>query len=251
MPSRIDANLPAEFELKHRIAGAVILVFFAVIALPAILNGSPSDAEIEAEQGLSEPMASRSDDFVSRIIPIGPTTVTGADPVPLPPEPEIEFVNEPADSIPLSDVEPQPVVEVQTKIMSPEVPEASPAGKSTEQSLVKIPTVTEPTVEPKPAAPEPVTVVVVEKTKTSIEPVVTRGWVVRVGTFSVSKNALRILQELRAKGFNASSTKISTTSGASATRVWVGPVAERVQAARLRTDIERKTGEKGLITAYP
>ena len=251
MVSRIDANLPAEFELKHRITGAVILVFIAVIALPAILNGSPSDVEFEAEQGLSEPMASRSDNFVSRIIPIGPTTITGADPVPLLPEPDIEFESGPIESAEDGGVELQPVVEVETKILSRATPEPPKVEKSAEQPSAEKPIVGEPTMAPKPAVSEPATVAVVEKIKTSIEPAVTRGWVVRVGTFSVSENASRILQELRAKGFRASSTKINTASGGSATRVWVGPVADRVEAARLRSDIERKTGEKGLITAYP
>ena len=44
--------------------------------------------------------------------------------------------------------------------------------------------------------------------------------------------------------------KIKTKKGV-ATRVWVGPYAKRVQAARVRTRIERVTGEKGLITPYP
>ncbi len=251
MASPIDANLPAEIELKHRITGALILVFIAVIVLPAILNGSPSDATSEAEQGLSEPMASRSDDFVSRIIPIGPTTVTGSDPVPLPAEPDIEFATDPVGSAADGGVEPQPVVEIETTILSRATPAPPKAEISAAQPSAEKSTIADPTLAPKPVASEPTTVAVVEKTKTSIEPAVTRGWVVRVGTFSVSENASRILQELRAKGFLASSTKINTASGGSVTRVWVGPVAERVQAARLRSDIERKTGEKGLITAYP
>jgi DedD protein len=196
-------------------------------------------------------MASRSDDFVSRIIPIGPTTVTGADPVPLYPEPDIEFATEPVESAADGGVEPQPVVEIETKILSRATPEPPKAEPSAERPSAEKSIVAQPIVAPKPAVSEPTTVAVVEKTKTSVEPAVTRGWVVRVGTFSVSENASRILQELRAKGFRASSTKINTASGSSATRVWVGPVAERVQAARLRNDIERKTGEKGLITAYP
>lgn len=92
-----------------------------------------------------------------------------------------------------------------------------------------------------PAQPE-----VKQEVKSKAEP----GWVVRVGTFAKQGNAERVMKRLQQAGFKPSTTKISTDNG-SATRVWIGPYAQRVEAARMRKRINQVTGGEAYIAAYP
>ncbi len=79
---------------------------------------------------------------------------------------------------------------------------------------------------------------------------VERGWVVRIGTFANAANVKKLLVDLESKGFMPDSESIETSKGM-ATRIWIGPYERRVDAARTRTQLEQKTGEPGLITAFP
>lgn len=76
------------------------------------------------------------------------------------------------------------------------------------------------------------------------------GWVVRVGTFAKKSNADRVMKRLQQAGFEPSTTKIDTDNG-SATRVWIGPYAQRVEAARMRKRVNQVTGGEAYIAAYP
>ena len=77
------------------------------------------------------------------------------------------------------------------------------------------------------------------------------GWVVRVGTFGRADNASRLVDILKEKGFSGRTSLSKTKSGKTLTRVWVGPFTDRQIATRELTRIERSTGEKGFVTAYP
>ena len=191
-----------------------------MVVLPWILGG-PGPQSSSAQEPVSgqEPGADNTKVFVSRITPIGGAT---------PPV--------------LSVAKQEPKAPVRTGISGsnpPQTTDSRPAAPAADKAP-----------EPKPAAtttapaPEP-------KTQTAkATPALTRGWVVRIGTFSQIENANRVQATLREKGFRPSSGKIKTNKGV-ATRVWVGPYAKRVEAARVRARIERVTGEKGLITPYP
>ncbi len=82
------------------------------------------------------------------------------------------------------------------------------------------------------------------------QPSVDQGWIVQVGTFADRANSERVLADLRKAGFEPATSTVKTNKG-EALRVWVGPFAQRVQAARVRTRIEQTLGYNGLITAYP
>lgn len=72
------------------------------------------------------------------------------------------------------------------------------------------------------------------------------GWVVRVGTFAQQANVDRVVERLRKAGFDPSTTKL-----ANATRVWLGPFSQRVEAARMRTRVRQIIGGEAYIAAYP
>ncbi len=76
------------------------------------------------------------------------------------------------------------------------------------------------------------------------------GWVVRVGTFAKQDNVERVVKRLQQAGFEPSTTNVKTDRG-SVTRVWIGPYAKRVEAARMRTRVRQVTGGEGYIAAYP
>lgn len=80
--------------------------------------------------------------------------------------------------------------------------------------------------------------------------VLERGWVVQVGTFKNLDNVKKITDKLKSSGFVASTSPVKTDSG-EATRVWVGPFAARVEAARTKTRIKQKVGTEGIIVVYP
>lgn len=118
--------------------------------------------------------------------------------------------------------EPQAVTPVKTKSGGTEVSKAAPPPKP----------------KPKPKAEPAITA--------KGEP----GWVVRVGTFAKTENVERVVQRLKQAGFEPSTTKLKTDKG-SVTRVWIGPYAQRVEAARMRTRVKQVTGGEGYIAVYP
>ena len=150
--------------------------------------------------------------FVSKITPIG-----GSTPKPMAKEPQADqdgsVESKTSEGEPVTSVEPQ-VSKVETQ---PEPkPEPQPAPKPTQE---------------KKASPEP-------------------GWVVRVGTFAKADNTKRVMERLRQAGFDPSTTKVKTDNG-SVTRIWIGPYAQRVEAARMRNRVKQVTGGDAFIAAYP
>ncbi|MEH6566073.1 MAG: SPOR domain-containing protein [Halopseudomonas sp.] len=81
-------------------------------------------------------------------------------------------------------------------------------------------------------------------------PAVAAGdWVVQLGSFSTASNAQGLSETLRSQGYNAYTHSV-TVQGSSITRVYVGPVASREAANRLRDELASKRGTKGLVVAY-
>ena len=73
------------------------------------------------------------------------------------------------------------------------------------------------------------------------------GWVVRVGTFSKQDNVTAVSKKLAQKGFEAHHTQLSTGVG-TATRIWLGPYADRADAKNVSKLIKSITGEDGYVT---
>jgi len=204
----------SEFDLKKRLLGALILIGFGVVVLPALLGGNDPQSSADESQ-LTPSLESKV--FVSKIIPIGGETPQPM-PKPLLPKPQGGLTESPAP-------EPDQVVPVQPAVTAKKVAKADPPAT------------------PK-HAPKPENKAV---TRAINEP----GWVVRVGTFIRKDNANRVVKRLQQAGFSPSTTKVKTKKGP-ATRVWVGPYEKRVEAARIRTRVQQVTGgEQGYIAAYP
>jgi len=78
------------------------------------------------------------------------------------------------------------------------------------------------------------------------------GWVVQVGVFTDKNGAEKVVKDLSSKGFTPSTSTVDTNRGkGTGTRVWLGPFAQRVDAAKTKTRLTERTGEPGFIRAYP
>lgn len=195
--------------MKQRLVGAVILVSLAVIFIPMLLDG-------EQEGGM--PM------FGSNV----------------PDNPDYRF--EPLE-IPLEPVEPIP--EEKPRLI--DKPEPSEAESVTEEKPTDEPeeTPAPPAKEASPdEAPAPVT--------TEAEPQTEGrqvGWVVQVGSFSSSQNALALRDKLRNKGFTAFVEKLKT-DGKIIYRVRIGPELKRKDAEAQLDRLQRQMQMKGIVMGH-
>ncbi|MFA5679611.1 MAG: SPOR domain-containing protein [Pseudomonas sp.] len=127
-----------------------------------------------------------------------------------------------------------------------------------------VPEIPQPSVEPLPAAPEPVpdvalieppTQVVTPTPAPTAEPAptpaaaATGGWVVQQGSFSSQSNAESFRQTLAGQGYNAY-VRAGQTDGKSIVRVYVGPLSTREAATRIRDELARRHKSKGLVVAH-
>lgn len=91
-------------------------------------------------------------------------------------------------------------------------------------------------------------------TQAVLRPVVEieRGYVVQVGVYVNKQGADRVVKDLRSKGFSPSTTVVDTNRGKkTATRVWLGPYAQRVDAGKAKSRFAELTGQGSLIREYP
>ena len=200
--------------MKQRLVGAVVLVSLAVIFIPMLLDGGD-------EGGM--PM------FGSNI----------------PEQPDYHF--EPLD-IPLEPVEPIAA----EKPLLLEKPEPAPAAE----------TKSEPEPEPEPessqqaaaSAPEPAVPPAQEKKEASPPVASDTGeegvaWVVQVGSFSQSDNALALRDKLRGAGFTAFVEKL-TVDGARVYRVRIGPELRREAAESQLNRLQREMKMEGIVMGH-
>ncbi len=149
----------------------------------------------------------------------------------IPKKPNYQF--EPLD-IPLEPVKPiEPEKPVLVDKAEP-APKAKPVLQKTEQPAPA-----------KPAKP-PLVVKADEADKPAIDGA---AWVVQVGSFSNSANALKLRDKLRAKGFTAFVEKVA---GGESTvyRVRVGPELKREIADELRDKLQKQLKLKGIVMGY-
>ena len=127
----------------------------------------------------------------------------------------------------------------------PELPVALP-DVPVDSAPAVVPSAPVQPVAPAPAsAPEPVAT----PAAPAPAPVASGDWVIQLGSFSSAYNAYGLSKELRAQGYNAYTHSV-TVQGKTSTRVYVGPLASREAANRLRDELERKRGSKGFVVAY-
>lgn len=235
------------FVLKHRLTGAAVLIGFAVVILPMLL-GAPEEQAVSPEAATARSGSDTGSDtkvFRSNITPIG-----GATP-----------------SAPSADEEPERTVAELLEQAESQAAAGDDAGGAAEdtQAAAGDEGNVEPAEEAGDTGEETPQVAArsedgeadgaaqvdeAESADTATTKKIERGWIVQVGTFENADNVEKLVAELESNGFGTSTTEVEV-SGASATRVWVGPFATRVEAARMKTRVKQSTGSEGLIVAYP
>lgn len=137
----------------------------------------------------------------------------------------------------------------------PTLPEPAPVpsipGPDAEAPVVAPETVPEVAVSEPPApvvTPEPVE----SPAETAPAPAVTAAegsWVVQQASFSSQSNAEGFRKTLADQGYNAY-VRGAQVNGKDIVRVYVGPLATRDAATRIRDELERRHESKGMVVAY-
>jgi len=200
-----------DFNPKHRILGAIILVAVAVVIVPLLLRQHEPPTELKGNEAASLP------DSPNKVI-VTPVT------------PQVSATHRTSEA-PSPVTEPAPV-EPSTKALPPKV--EMPAAKVEAPAKVAAPE--------KPAREKPAEKAAPAKTD--------KGWVVQVGTFSNTDNANRLSTKLKQHGHTVLTEKI-TLEGRSAIRLRVGPFADKSAALKAQARIERELALKGVVLTYP
>lgn len=205
-----------EFNPRHRIVGAVVLVALAVIFIPLLLNDNPPQPEAVDPTGIAKP------DTKTVVVPVTPPDTKSAGvPAPVTPDAGKSTANKTV-VVPVD-----PSVDIPApQSVSPPAPElASPAVKPETEKTPK---------SAKAAA-------------TAKSPaVMTNGWTVQVGAFSQLENAKRLQEKLKKKGFSATLDPPTPAKGKTV-RVEVGPYKDASAAQTAQARIENEFGIKGVV----
>jgi DedD protein len=201
-----------DFNPKHRIVGAIVLVLLAVIILPMVLKDNmPAVSEAP--------------------VPEAPTPDTRVVVTPVTPEAPQTSASEP--------------VVIKT-IPSLVAPPASPAPQADSPAATDA---AAPAAEPA-VAPVPDSAAKPAKSPAPSVAAVKKGWIVQLGVFGQTDNATRMKDDLKRHGYSVSFDRITLDKG-QGVRVRVGPYASESEARAALARIQKDTGIKGVVRAYP
>lgn len=213
-----------DFLLKQRLTGAIVLVSLAVIFIPMLLS-------------------SKGEGFFSRNksnIPPLPSYKIQAPSIKIP------------DQIPQLIDKPESKIENSTKggldTIGTETA-AKPGGIVGEKT--SLPQGREKGTDTKLVPKETIPLAIPDRMDAKVEDEgVVTGWIVQVGSFSIKKNAIKLRDKLRKKGY-ASFLKEGITKKGMAYRVRIGPELRRPLAEKLQKALDRDINLKGLVIRYP
>jgi len=206
-----------QFNPRHRIVGAVILVALAVIFLPMLLSERPPQAPANSPTSLPVPD--------SRVVPAesatgGPRTVT----IPIEPPGSTKPAGKPAVAT-SKPVEPPPPVPAKAETPQKQESEAVPEKTTKPKAVAKS--------SPKPSA----------------RTTVATGWYVQVGVFSQMENARRLQQKIQKKGYKVRIDPPTASTGQSI-RVEVGSYKAESEARSAAARIQGEFDIKGLVRQH-
>jgi cell division septation protein DedD len=227
--AKFSTNTVPIYALKHRLAGAAIMILSAVFIIPIFLTESNIQTNIDEGAGL---ILEEDNTFKSKIEPINLKSLQVS-------ELSSTELDSPAEKPALIKIEETKKTEEQPEnenIVEKKVKEKKDKDKE------KIVLTSVEDEQPKSVEEEP-------KKQSDIvkEEVVKDGWTVRVGTFSKNENVKLISDLLNDNGFNTKHTPVTTTLG-KATRVWLGPYSTKETAEKISIRLKFLTGEKGYVT---
>ncbi len=200
-----------DFNPKHRVVGATILVLVAVVALPLILSDRA----------------------------VAPPT----QPVAEVPTPDTRVVVTPITPVPLPSNAPPATVKTLPSLVTPTAPATPSSAPFANSAVASNPT---PSRNGASTSVTPTSVPAVASSK----PAVTKGWIVQVGAFSDADNANRLKENLVRHGYAPELDKIALNK-TQVVRVRVGPYVTEAEARTALSLIQRELSVKGVVRAYP
>lgn len=243
-----------EYDPRHRLTGAVVLILLAIILLPMLLSKDQDVQEPEIDPVVMEVTKDGKKVFVSRI---SSATAEGQQVAEKASNGGAgEKSSSAAKDSSKSSSEDQGSSALFKPMSSSDVKKsaatksASGDKKSSEPTTKKIFT-KEPaakstsakTTTTKTTAPKTTTTSASKKASTAVAG---GGWMLQVGVFSQSANANNKVAELKKKGFDAKSSTIKTSKG-TATKVWIGPFKDRSSAEKMQERLQHKTRQRGMV----
>ncbi|GGA69710.1 hypothetical protein GCM10011521_04860 [Arenimonas soli] len=228
--------------LKQRLIGAAVLVALAMIFLPMLLQGPDVGEPDAAQVPLSMP-AAPDQEFETRELPLavpqpaGEGSVLGGPSAPASDDP---------NAVATVDVEGNAAPRIDAPDVGAPADDGGPlqaVDAASGEALAAAPAA-QPAPEPEPAAtPEPAT------PKQPLPASSAGGrYAVNVGSFSNQANARALADKLRAAGLPVTSESVDV-NGKPATRVRVGPYAERTVAEAARLRAESVSGTRTVVIA--
>ena len=195
--------------LKERLIGAIVLVVAAVLIVPVFLDGPADDGEVVTER----------------------VTLPGQNDQPRMQQ-TIVLERDRDEPVPVVSAAPEPA-----PIEQPEPASVSEPEKAPPPVPQKTQAVAEKVVDDDPPAPRDAT------------PATGSLWAVQLGSFSNRANAEKLAADLRAEGYAAFLSGLSTNSG-ELLRVRVGPQKDRESAEGVASSLA-SAGHKGQVVAHP
>jgi len=203
-------------KLKQRLIGALVLIILVVIFVPMLLD-EPRESSLKATNIPAQP-----EEFSSKITPLD-------EPLPIPQVP-------PNNSSAV-------VVERTPAGASPANPASTPSTQTPGTGALAAP-------DQPPEPEDPAADIAKDMTKGANDRLTVSAWVVQLGSFSKEENALKLRDQLRAKGYTTFVESIDA-KGVKVFRVRIGPELDRARAEAIREKLENELKIKGIVGRYP
>jgi len=211
-----------EFDPRHRIVGAIVLVTLAVILLPLILDEHPNSTIASVKNDSREPQV--------QTTRTADSSASGAE--------KVVVKKLTLDKVATGSKAPDSKPDAKTGDSNKPVAQTQVVTKKVETASVK----------PASTRTESKTVQVAESHTAKISS--EAHWAVQVGTFSNQTNVRRLKRQLEEHGFSVMFKDIKLKQG-SAIRVRVGPYVSRASADKAQDRIKQDIGIKGVVVAGP
>lgn len=259
-----------QINLKHRLTGAAVLIFFGALVLPWLL-GPPSQAsknkpassvqETVVHSTFEDQVLAQLQDtsstyqepeetvYVSKITPVdGKQVISEPKKVTVESTRPDDAISETSDS----------------SVALPQISKNTSSEKVTKQSTNKPESTKTKVVDAfenessnpiSSSSTNAVSKETVVKAKPKVTPTPQKidvGWIVQVELLTDKKGAQRLVKQLADKGFEAQTTIVDTNKGkATGTRIWLGPFEQRSQAGDENAKLKNAMGKGGFIRVYP
>lgn len=264
----------AEFNLKHRVTGAAVLLFLGALVIPWLL-GPPSEAGKDPDAVILDPQTAVSEIerdlldnnetlveepeetvYISKITPL--SGQASDDDAPATSEPQDEGKNtavvDPEEESKDDSKETELAKEKAAAAAKEErerVAEAAAARKAKEKADNDKKAKSDADQQQREKELQ-VALAAENQPESNKESSVDVGWIVQVGLYLEKKGAEKKLSELQKLGFKSSSTIVDTNRGPNTgTRVWLGPFEKRARAESQNKNLKEQTGKDGFIRVYP